>query len=485
MNKKFVKKTLSIMTKNLFIALAVIFCYQTTFAQKASDVLENGNPVKTGQRLFLKYDLKDKVLKVDAVKDIKEVDFTTFQDSIIFLVRKSAINVYLRPLNPLNYTYNTETNVIIDPINEAAAKALGDLFDVLNTVQQKTDTEGAPAGPPICPEFAEIRDSIKSIQTKLTNSKKDEIVTLFEKLKNISFDTEQNTINALSPTNEEIQVISKHFDNIEKLLEKTKELSEKYDCDYPDKFTTQFIFTSTIKDLSTTYEEQKKRLSNLQKAYKLVKEMQEKASTGGETDELKWCIPLNEIIAKQGKIRIYTITINESGYKLSDNKEIVTLETKELTKKSIRIRKFQRFIPEVSVGTAFTFFKYYSYGTTSDSTGQQYVASPTENMVKNINITTMLNLNYYIPNSPLHPLYQIGVGINSGIPTVLTGFGLRSNINGIRRFTIAGGLAMSWLKDLDNLKVGDKIQGTDDIDKDYKYSPAPKFTPYVAIQYNF
>jgi hypothetical protein len=163
----------------------------------------------------------------------------------------------------------------------------------------------------------------------------------------------------------------------------------------------------------------------------------------------------------------------------------VSIESKELIKRTVRVRKFQRFVPEVSVGTAFTFFKYNSYGTTSDSTGQQFVGSPNENMVRNINITTMLNFNYYIPNSPIHPLYQLGVGINSGIPTILSGFGLRSNINGIKRLAISGGIAMSWIKELDKLKVGDKISGTDDIEKDYKYGSAPKFTPYVGLQFNF
>lgn len=71
------------------------------------------------------------------------------------------------------------------------------------------------------------------------------------------------------------------------------------------------------------------------------------------------------------------------------------------------------------------------------------------------------------------------------MPTLLTGFGVRSNINGIKRLAISGGVAMTWVKELDELKVGDKITGTDDIDKDYKFSSAPKFSPYVTLQYNF
>lgn len=485
------------MTKKLFTIAALLICSHQIFAQKASDVLENGEPVKKGHRLFLKYDLTDKVLKVDAVKKDQDVDFTTLEDSIIFMVRKNGVNVFLRPLNPLNYTYNTETKVVIDPINQAAETALGDIIGTLDNVLKPTKSAPAVTAPgdkpkgttavaPVeCKEYGELKKAMEKIQTKLSTSKKDDINKIFESLKAITFLDEKTTVAALTTSKDEIKIIEDHFKEVEGMISETQTKVKDYPCDNPDPFIAKFIFNSILKELTSKLDEQKKRLTNLNTAYKLVKDMQEKASTGGGTDELKWCIPLNEVASKEGKISIYTVTIKESGYKLSDSKEIVSIESKELTKRSLRIRKFQRFVPEVSVGTAFTFLKYNSYGTTSDSTGQQYVGTPTENTIKNLNITTMLNFNYYIPNSPLHPLYQLGVGINSGIPTILTGFGLRSNINGIKRFAIAGGIAMTWIKELDKLKVGDKITGTDDIDKDYKYSSAPKFTPYVALQYNF
>lgn len=481
------------MTKKLFIIAAILICSQQIFAQKASDILENGEPVTKGHRMFLKYDLADKVLKVDAVKKDQEVDFTTLEDSIIFLVRKNAINVYLRPLNPLNYSYNTETKVVIDPINEAAANAMGGIIDVITSVapkktpatgdkKKKEETVAQP-----CIKFEKLKTEVEKIQTKLSSTKKEEILKIFETLKAITFLAEQSTKDALTTAKDEIKVIEDHFKKVDSLITDAKTLTKDFDgCDAIDGFTGKYIFNAILKDLSTTLEEQKKRLTNLQTAYKLVKDMQEKASIGGGTKELEWCIPLNEVASKEGKISIYTVTIKESGYKSSETtKEIVSIESKELIKRTVRIRKFQRFVPEVSVGTAFTFLKYNSYGTTSDSTGQQFVGTPTENTIKNLNITTMINFNYYIPNSPLHPLYQIGVGINSGIPTILTGFGLRSNINGVKRMAIAGGIAMTWIKELHDLKVGDKIGGTDDIDKDYKFSSAPKFTPYIALQYNF
>lgn len=200
---------------------------------------------------------------------------------------------------------------------------------------------------------------------------------------------------------------------------------------------------------------------------------------------MRWCIKLDEVPSKEGKISVYTISIKENGYELSDKLEIVSIESKDILKRTFRVRKFQRFVPELSVGVAYTFFTYNTYGTTSDASGQQFVAPPTENSVRNINITTMINLNLYCPNSNIHPLWQIGLGINSEMPTLITGLGVRLNLNSKTRFRITGGLAMTWIKDLETLKVGSKISGTSDIDKDLKYKTSPLLSPYVGLQYNF
>jgi hypothetical protein len=462
------------MTKNLLIAFVVIIFCQTSYTQKASDVLENGIPVNKGHRIFIKYDIESKTLKIDDVEKEQNVDFTTMQDSIIYLVRKNAVNIYLRPLNPLNYTHNTETKVVIDPINQAAETALGDIIGVLDT------TKALRAE---CVDFTDLKGEIEKIQKKLLKFTHVDIAKIFEALKAMTFADEKTTIDKLKTAKEAINKMDDHFKKIEKTITKAQSEVSSLSCSDSDPYILKYIFHSILKDFSAMLEEQKKRLSNLKTAYKLVKDMQEKASVGGETEYLKWCIPLGEVASKEGKISIYSVTIKESGYRLSDSKEIVSVESKELTKKSLRVRRFQRFVPEVSIGTAYTFFKYNTYGTTSDSSGVQFVASPTENLVRNINITTMINFNYYIPNSPIHPLYQLGVGINSGVPTLMTGMGLRIRA-GERRLAITGGLAMTWVKELDKLNVGDQISGTDDIDKDLKFQFA-KPTGYIGIQYNF
>ncbi len=301
----------------------------------------------------------------------------------------------------------------------------------------------------------------------------------------MTFSDESCTILQLDTVAQWMAQIEKHFAATDSAIERTKTEIEAYDCDSKYTFIIQYILQDILNNLSNTFEEQKKRFSNLQMTYKLVKNAQMNASMGGGEIGLKWCRKLDEVPSKEGKISLYTVAIREAGYKLSEGDEIIGFETDEAFKRTLRIRKFQRFVPELSVGTAYTTFKYYSYGTTSDSTGQQLVAAPTENLVHNLNITTMINWNYYLSNSSIHPFYQLGIGINAGIPTLLTGLGIRSNVNGLKRFAISGGLAMTWIKELDKLKEGDTITGTDDIDKDLKYQFSWPPKPYIGLQYNF
>ncbi|MGN6647373.1 MAG: hypothetical protein ACTHJT_12680 [Cytophaga sp.] len=482
------------MKKILLLSLAMNIYSQLSFAQTASDVLENGVHLKDGEKLFLLFETNK--LKFEAAKSIEDpanpVSFSeVLEDSMIFLENGGGVGVYIRPLNPLNYSCTTENKIIVDPVDESAAAALGSIIKVLSNVNKSggresftEDSSAEETDIEICEYYMNLKKLVVSIQTQLSDNQKNRINEIFKNLKNLTFIDETSTKDKLAIIKTDMDEVETHFIDISKLIDKGKTATENYACPYPETFMTQFMFNTIFKELTNTLNEQKKRLTNLQAAYNLVKSAQEKASIGGGVPGLRWCFKLESVPVKEGKISVYTVTIKENGLKLSEDGEIVNVETKEVLKTTFRTRRFSRFIPEASVGTAFTFLKYNSYGTTSDSTGQQYVGTPTANTLKNLNVTTMINWNYYIPNSPIHPLYQIGVGINSGMPTLFTGFGIRSNV-GLKRLTISGGIAATWLQELNTLKVGDKVSGTDDINKDFKYSSSPTFTPYFGIQYNF
>jgi hypothetical protein len=50
---------------------------------------------------------------------------------------------------------------------------------------------------------------------------------------------------------------------------------------------------------------------------------------------------------------------------------------------------------------------------------------------------------------------------------------------------IGGGAMFAWYQDLQKLKVGDVISGTNDINSDLGYISTPKVGGYFALQYKF
>ncbi|WP_052599689.1 hypothetical protein [Aureispira sp. CCB-QB1] len=471
----------------LFLVLISSFSY----AQKAKDVLENGIRIKKLENLFLKFDLANQQLKYQVNKSLNDPQnpFSPkpLEDSTIFLVSENGLNLYIRPLNPLNYSVTTQNEIILDPINAAAEKALATILEDLPSLIPMAAGGGAPHP---CPSEKVIKNTLLSIKKRLENNKKAKINHVFTLLKAIDFANPTHTERTLNELKDSLNEINNHFSSIEETLTlfSVKDTMLTHGCAPPHDYATAFIFKSILDNLKTIFYEQKKRFDNLNKAYELVKDTYDKAMQvdGDWSPGLEWSLHIASVPIKKGKVSVHTITIQKSGYVLSDKGEIVSTSPQEVLKRTQRFRKFQRFIPEVSIGLAYTSFSFISYGTKFDSVNNQmYVGDSIRNHVGNINISTMLNFNYVIENSPLHPFFQIGLGVNTEVPTLMAGLGIRSNINNVRRIAISGGIALSWVKELNTLRPGDPITGSDDLEKDYQYnfSWPPNF--YVGLQYNF
>jgi hypothetical protein len=469
----------------LLFLLLCIACSQTASSQTAADVLEKGIRIREKEKLF--FQLDQGILRYQAAisrADLTAIpNFNPLKDSAIFLSPGTDNYLYALPVNPLNFSFTTESKEVTDPVNEATATAMSSIITSLGEMKAKLN-EKAGFTEEACDRYKRIEANLKLINESLQHDQKSLIIKAFNDLKLLTFEEEANTKTEIDKIEKNINPIITHFSDLDSLLKTTRNDIQDYQCDTPAYLFIKFIYNTIFKDLAATADEQKKRAANLGLAFNLVKKAQAEASIGGGLG-LRWCIKLPYASFKDGKELIYTITTNKTGYALNAENEIVPMDSNALVKRIFIIRRYRPFVPEVSVGTAYTFFTYPTYGTSTDSEGKQYIASPTENPVSNLNISTMVNFNLYIPNSNLHPLYQLGLGLHSGAPVLLTGIGLRSNIDGMKRFAISTGFAMTWIKDLDKLKVGDQITGTSDIDKDLKYQFSWPPKPYVGIQYGF
>lgn len=473
-----------------FVLLVILFGH--TKAQSVNNILESSLRVRENDKIFLH--VENNVLKYDVGVSLNDntlpTNFITLIDSTNFLVSNTSVNVFIRPFNPLNYSYNTQNTIIIDPISEKSSEALNSIIgflDAKSAIKTTSAAGGRQASVKVnCGKYDTALIKIKQIKIKISDNKQKEINEIFKSLKELSFYNEASTISELAKIKVDIDKMNSYFKTLNDSTDSLRKYIEKYDCLYPDTLTAKFILSQVVKEITTIVEEQQKRLVNLQTIFKIVEQAQKTASQGGG-EGLAWCIKLDEIPAYDRKVSVYTVIIKKSGYELSDKNEIVPSDTKEIIKKTLLIRRFKRFIPEVSAGVGYTFLKFPTFGTYVDTlTGKLFVVEGDDEEFDRISFTTMINFNYYASNTPVHIFWQLGIGANSDYPTLFLGGGFRlQSINNMGNLAVAGGLASTWIKTLNTLAVGDEVSGTAEIESDIKYifNWPPKL--YLAFQYNF
>lgn len=465
-------------TLNPIFHLALILCCTTTAAglsaQKASDVLEDGIPVQRNENIYLKFDGTAIRYNLDGNRGI----FYPLSDSTIFMIRnQGGANLRLAPVNPLNFAYEQKTVLIDDPINASTAAVLQQINTFPGLIETSATRPTSAAKPRDC--LAEMNLLVKQIKDSLADDRRSQIAGVFRELKTLNFSGEEQTRSELVAISIKVAAIEKHFAGVNEAISKLDQKIRSYNCvSGTDTTIVKFVYSNIARELVAVKNEQQKRTTLLRKSYTLVEEAYKKARDND------WWYALGTESPGGNKMALFTLVIFESGYQLSPENEIVPLAQKEKAKRTLRIRQFQWFVPEVSAGMAYSWITFPKFATQADSTGALFVASAGNDVIRRINFTAMLNFNFYIPQSPVHPFWQVGVGANSGFPTLLTGVGIRTHI-GQTRFAVSTGFASSWIRTLDKLAIGDRVSGEAELEKDMKYefNWAPK--AYIGFQFNF
>lgn len=504
------------MKKILITLMCCLIVPAIASAQKAKDILENAEKLKDGTVIFLRYENGE--LKYSNTKE--PTSFISLPDSLYFVTNKTAVNVFIGTLNPLTNTITQEISFSADLIDKAEDEALGAIVSLLNNlkvVQSEKITQlnseddnllklkkgfGNNQADSLIDinfnntkqernklaeelkRFNDIKKNLEKLIAKLEDSKKKRIKKVFTSLKELQYvympDNRETSANdILKASNTEIEAINKEFDNYDDTVKAIATKIEKYPVEEPNSYVEKFVFSEILSKQVQVIKLQKQRLTNLEKAYKLVKDAQKvSAATVGYTN-------IGTIKIAQGKIAHMAIYVNEEGMKLDKDDEMVSIDKKVLLSKIINVRKHQLFVPEVVAGIAYTFLSFPKYAAETDATGNTVVTNAGDENFKKLNITAMINYNLFLPGANVHPFIQIGVGAKSDYPTLLTGLGLR--FNGVlgRRLALSGGFASTWIKTLNKLNVGDKVSGTAELEADISHEFKFPLKPYVGVQISF
>jgi hypothetical protein len=175
--------------------------------------------------------------------------------------------------------------------------------------------------------------------------------------------------------------------------------------------------------------------------------------------------------------KVRTVTLG------TDNSLVVTTDDANAITASFTVRKNSIFAAERAAAVIYNNLKYPQYGTATNASGATVVQRTMDHQP--VNGALMLNLVMRLGTSPsvAYPFLQFGVSSAKDFPGVLAGLGLRfaQPFN----FSISAGGMITRYKDLDgNLKIGDVVTGTDDINKHLVYKTSPVVL-YGAMQLKF
>lgn len=459
--------------KKIYLLAILLFPF-VLHAQTSSDLLEKPTRVDKHNEIRLKFE--NGVLKYQSVFD-QPGSYLSFADSLFFLTGE-GVNLRIVPLNPLNLSTAITIKETANLNSDAESAALKQIQDYAGKA-----FGGAAALAP-GNEFNDINDALTVLEKSLKeNTFKQFIAERFIILKSIDFDRVDQATNKLTTVKKDLDDLKAEYKKLDDEIKRIKGLIAIYPAADPnhDAPVVTKVFTTQLNELTQLYQIQFKNVEQFESNWKLVNEVKSNSKIRNE----EMLTLLQEISVNQGKTKSVTITVNQDGFKLTDSKDIVAEEKKTLYTRTLRLTRFKRWIFEAASGIAFTTLKYPKFGTGTDEAGNTIVTDAGEENFKRLNLTAMFNWNYYIPKSNVHPFFQIGLGANAEYPALLTGLGLRIGSDNGSHFAISGGFASSWIKTLNKLKIGDKVSGTAELEKDISHEFKWPLKQYIGIQYNF
>lgn len=191
----------------------------------------------------------------------------------------------------------------------------------------------------------------------------------------------------------------------------------------------------------------------------------------------KGLVHIGRYPVEEEKVHEIIVTFKPREVKFDYNTITIT-DLKPITSNKIYLRASHFLVPEFATGLFYTNLTYPKYGV--DSTNHIENASDEHYPVV---IASHLNLVINGFDGPVVPMIQIGVGTAKERPSLLAGGGLR--FLKPKNLAISYGRLWTWKKQLNTLKVGDKVGGTAALEKDLKFFLDNHTSYYIGLQYNF
>lgn len=463
------------------LTIATILAFHVVVGQTMSEVIE-GPRLKHGE-VYLNHQLKISFLQEELIR------YREFSDSTIISIKGNgltsknrAYRVFIKAYNPLHYSTEISSKLVVDSINLELEMAYNEL---VNTIFQKQN-KGVGLS---------ISSGIRSIS--------EECIELMGKLVQLDFVDKKSTLEEVKRINEDflkikerqqagIEEYKKDKEAYKKKNDEYKNTYEKYSDSSMTDSLKQYFHEAIFEIVNLKYQTdvqfdliniQTKLISNVEK---LLKKMSEAMDQWEYQYEHKgeWFIQIEEGIVSRKKMAVVVVKMIKHTVEVNKNGNIIQSENKVINEKIIRFRKYSLFIPEVAAGIIFTNQEFPTYTTQENNLGENTVGLVGERPLERIAVSTLINFNVNLRNSPVLPFLQLGAGYSGKLPIGLIGGGLRFDFGENKNLALSSGISFTGIKDLNTLSEGEVVKDEAEIKSDLKYQfSGPKL--YFGIQYNF
>lgn len=461
------------------VTLLVLMNGMLCLGQTVSEVLASKH-IKGGIGLTSEF-LKNESNEITDLRLIENKGVLFDSSQNVIRVGKN-VEVYIRPYNPLKYTFSFELEEKDDPIYVEAKKGLFTIIGLLTgfDIEKGDNQQLAPTDMKALDSLKLIYDAL-SIDTSYSGSIR--LLKFLNQDDFMSFDKSRDSINMFNLKVEEalarLNKIDITLSSIEEGLEAylyepgywgDGSISPKWKEKFFEKQIVDFLRELHTKRemLMSQYKEISDKLTKRVNEWKLKKINNEYWILVYE-NELKF----NKILEGDFKL--------EETYASIDSEGIITVDSTAIFSRSLNLRRNSIVVPEVSSGLIYSMIERTDYAT--DQANGNTVATINGRPIEQLAISTMLNFNFVTGWKHVHPLLQIGAGLNGEIPQGLIGTGFRFGI-GSKSLSLTGGISFSAVKRPETFTIGDIVTGDFDLQNDLKYEFSG-FKPYFGLQYNF
>lgn len=477
----------------LTIAVISLFAWNVQ-AQTAKDLLRNGQQNKSGEFYF------NENLEC-YFKGTSPEQFFELGDSVIIEVPNGYV-VYLKAYNPLHVGHTFESKLVPDPINQVAIDFFNDFasqFDGVENFMEKqkedfetqenlTELESMEQS-----EQELLIDELKQLNLLVQEIAQDnQGIKLSKQLIDLEFidavQTRSNMKDIRRKADNLKATLSELNNKLDSMRQSTLKLRNKREWILQDWLVDDALYRISV-ELLEVIKTQQQIEENLEKLLtrveKPLKEWEEFENTEKVVNKSQWYIGIKK--AKDlDKKSIEVITLKKVLHPVKIVGDQLVVASDSIAKSvTIRLRKRQLIVFEASAGFAFSPQDKSDFVTAKNDAGDLVVSSADSKQLEQINVTSMLNLNFNVwKDETVLPFLQLGVGLNSDIPLALFGGGLRFDFGENRIFALSTGVSFTGIKALTDLELGGEVKDALTLENDLRYQiSAPKI--YFGIQFNF